>query len=134
MSLNKPLRFFRCKHCGNVLQLLCDAGVPVYCCGEEMQELVPGTVEASHEKHVPVVTHEDGGIRVEIGSVLHPMIEEHHIAWICLETAEGALFRFLSIEDEPVACFPDTGDRPIAVYAYCNLHGLWKTGLQGHAE
>lgn len=131
MSAVGTIRFYRCKHCGNVVQLLCDAGVPVYCCGEAMQELVPGTVEASHEKHVPAVTHEDGGIRVEIGSVLHPMTEEHHISWICLETTQGALFHFLKIGEEPIACFPHTEEKAVAVYAYCNLHGLWKTGLHG---
>ena len=119
-----PVRFFKCRHCGNVIVKLVDSKVPVVCCGEKMEELVPGTMDASLEKHVPVVTRmDDGGLLIEVGSVPHPMLPEHHIAFIYLETADGGIH--IDLTDKPMAVVKC--DRPIyAVYEYCNLHGLWK--------
>ena len=78
-------KFYKCNHCGNVVVKVVDSKVPVVCCGEKMQELVPNTVDASNEKHVPVVTRlDDCRIKVEVGSVAHPMVEEHHIVWVHL--------------------------------------------------
>jgi superoxide reductase len=121
-------KFYKCNHCGNVIIKTVDSGVPVVCCGEKMMELVPNTVDASQEKHVPVVTRvDDCRIKVEVGSVPHPMTEEHHIAFIYVETENGGVQ--ISLKDKPEAVFCTCNDKPVAVYEYCNLHGLWKTEL-----
>jgi superoxide reductase len=122
-------KFYICRHCGNMVGMLHNSGVPIICCGEKMEELVPNTVEASGEKHIPAVTVENGVVSVSVGSVLHPMLPEHSIQWIYLQTENGGMRRALNPGDEPKASF-NTGDaRPVAVYAYCNLHGLWLTEL-----
>lgn len=121
-------KFFKCKHCGNVVVKTVDSGVPLVCCGEKMEELVANTVDASQEKHVPVVTRvDDNTIRVDVGSVEHPMAPEHHISFIYVETENGGILSYL--KDKPTATFSVSGDKPVAVYEYCNLHGLWKTEL-----
>lgn len=121
-------KFYKCNHCGNVIIKTVDSGVPVVCCGEKMVELVPNTVDASQEKHVPVVTRvDDCRIKVEVGSVPHPMTKEHHIAFIYVETENGGVQ--ISLKDKPEAVFCTCNDKPVAVYEYCNLHGLWKTEL-----
>jgi len=122
-------KFFVCKHCGNLIKLIQNTGVPVTCCGEKMFELVPNTVEASTEKHLPAVTVSDDSITVQIGSVLHPMEDAHHIVFVYVETEEGGLYKCLKTGDEPkfTLCFANNSH--IAVYAYCNLHGLWKTEI-----
>ncbi len=121
-------KFFKCKHCGNVIVKAVDSGVPVVCCGEKMEELVANTVEASVEKHLPVVTKvDDCAIKVEVGSVAHPMTPEHHIAFIYVETENGGMR--INLTDKPEAVFCTCADKPVAVYEYCNLHGLWKTEL-----
>ena len=122
-------KFFICKHCGNMVGLIDNKGVPMVCCGEKMTELVPNTVEASVEKHLPAVTETEGGIEVQVGSVPHPMTEEHHIAFVYVETRCGGQRKGMSPGDEPKAAFSFADDEPVAVYAYCNLHGLWKTEL-----
>lgn len=123
----KKQKFYLCRHCGNLITMVHDAGVPVVCCGEKMQELVPNTVEASGEKHLPVVHAEDGVVRVNVGAVDHPMAEEHHIEWVYLQTENGGQLKQLQPGAEPSVTFSVDGDKPIAVYAYCNLHGLWMT-------
>lgn len=121
-------RFYKCNHCGNVIEKVVDKGVPVVCCGERMQELIPNTVDASGEKHVPVVTQiDENTIKVEVGSVAHPMLKEHHIAFIYVETERGGIR--VNLTDKPEAVVYLGDERPIAVYEYCNLHGLWKTEL-----
>ena len=121
-------KFYKCNRCGNVVEKVVDSRVPVVCCGEKMEELVPNTVDASGEKHVPVVTNlGDGRIKVEVGSVHHPMEKEHHIAFIYVETDKGGIR--IDLKDEPVAEVCTCGAKPLAVYEYCNLHGLWKTEL-----
>ena len=121
------LKFYVCKHCGNIIAFVKSSGVPVVCCGEKMQELVPNTTDAAQEKHVPVVTVEGGKVTVTVGSVKHPMAEEHHIEWIALQTKAGNQRKTLKPGAEPVACFQVCeGDAVEAVFAYCNLHGLWK--------
>ena len=121
-------KFYKCSVCGNVIVKMVDSGVPVVCCGKKMEELVANTVDASQEKHVPVVTTlEDGRLRIEVGSVPHPMMPEHHIAFIYVETAKGGIR--IDLKDEPVAEVCTCGAKPLAVYEYCNLHGLWKTEL-----
>lgn len=120
-------RFFICEHCGNMVAMVRSSGVPVMCCGEAMREMVPGVTDAAQEKHVPVYTVEDGMVKVTVGAVPHPMQEEHHIAWISLQTAQGNQRKALRLGEPPQACFAlCEGDRVEAAYAYCNLHGLWK--------
>ena len=122
-------RFYICRHCGNVVEKVLDSGVPVVCCGEKMEALIPNSVEASGEKHVPVVTAADGVLDVNVGSADHPMVEEHYIQWIALETENGIQRRSLRPGDSPHAIFYLGQDKALAVYAYCNLHGLWKTEM-----
>jgi superoxide reductase len=100
------------------------------CCGEKMSELVPNTVDASREKHLPVVTAAENGTSVQIGSVPHPMETAHGIAFIYVETECGGQRKILKAGEEPTAAFQFVNDKPIAVYAYCNLHGLWKTEIE----
>ncbi|MBQ5814788.1 MAG: hypothetical protein IIW30_02290 [Flavobacteriales bacterium] len=121
-------KFFKCHHCGNVIVKVVDANVPVVCCGEKMEELIPNTVDASGEKHVPVVTRlADDKIKVEVGSVAHPMLEEHHIAFVYVETKNGGVM--VNLKDEPNAEIMVPVDEVVAVYEYCNLHGLWKVDV-----
>jgi len=122
-------RFFICKHCGNMIGLIQDKGVPMICCGEKMAELVPNTVEASQEKHLPAVTVKDGVISVAVGSVAHPMEEGHHISFVYVETEQGGQRKCLNVGAEPKLTFSLSEDKAIAVYAYCNLHGMWKTDI-----
>ena len=121
-------KFYKCRHCGNVIEKVVDSKVPVICCGEKMEELIPNTIDASQEKHVPVVTKvNDCTIKVEVGSVPHPMLPEHHIAFIYVETENGGIR--VDLKDKPEAVICTCSSKPIAVYEYCNLHGLWKTEL-----
>ena len=122
-------KFYVCEHCGNLVGMVHDAGVPMMCCGQKMTRLEAGVVEASHEKHVPVVTVDGSTVRVEVGSVAHPMTEEHLISWVYLQTDRGGQRKCLSAGDAPVVSFSLIDEKPVAVYAYCNLHGLWKTEI-----
>ena len=120
-------KFYICRTCGNIIEKINDSGVPVVCCGKPMEELVPNTVEASNEKHLPAVTIEDGAINVNVGSVDHPMADEHYIEWVYVETEKGGQRKYLKPGEEPNVTFSLGDDKAVAVYAYCNLHGLWKT-------
>ena len=118
------LKFYKCRHCGNVVVKLVDSNVPLVCCGEKMEELKANTVEASVEKHLPVVEFpEKCTVKVRVGSAPHPMLPEHHISFIVLQTEKG--FQVAYPQGEAVADFY-TDEEPTAVYEYCNLHGLWK--------
>lgn len=120
-------KFFICEHCGNIIAKVKDVGVPVMCCGQKMTEIVPGTVEASAEKHIPVYTVEGNLVTVTVGSVEHPMQPEHFIEWVSLQTRQGNQRKALTPGEAPRVCFAICeGDEVEAVYAYCNLHGLWK--------
>lgn len=122
-------KFFICRHCGNLVEAVHNSGVPMICCGEKMQALEPNTVEASGEKHLPVAKFENGVLTVNVGSVDHPMVEEHLIQWIYVETENGGLRKDLKAGEKPAAVFHLGEEKPVAVYAYCNLHGLWMTSL-----
>ncbi|MDO4731731.1 MAG: desulfoferrodoxin family protein [Clostridia bacterium] len=122
-------RFFICEHCGNLIGMVNDAGVPMMCCGQKMTLLEPGTVEASTEKHIPVVNISDNIVEVKIGSVDHPMVEEHSILWVYLQTDRGGQRKCLKVGSEPKVRFALCDEKPVSVYAYCNLHGLWKTDI-----
>ena len=176
-------KFYICRHCGNLVGVIHDSGVPMMCCGQKMEALEPNTVEASGEKHLPVVTVEDGAINVNVGSVNHPMAPEHFIEWVYVQTENGGQRKALkpntveasgekhlpvvTVEDgainvnvgsvnhpmapehfiewvyvqterggqrktlkpgdDPNVTFSLGDDKAVAVYAYCNLHGLWMT-------
>lgn len=122
-------RFFICRHCGNLAGLIHDAGVPMMCCGQEMTRLEPGASDASREKHVPVVTVDGDTVKVEVSSTAHPMTEAHSILWVYLQTDRGGHRKCLETDSEPVVTFVLSDEKPVAVYAYCNLHGLWKTDV-----
>ena len=124
----KDLKFYVCTHCGNLIETIHSSGVPMICCGEPMKELVPNTVEAAGEKHKPVIAVEGSTVTVTVGSVAHPMTDAHLIQWVVLETEQGVQRKELSANAEPKAVFTVAeGDKVVAAYAYCNLHGLWKT-------
>ena len=127
--MKNNVKFYICEHCGNVIEKVEDHGVPVMCCGKKMAELVPGVVEASHEKHIPVAVVEGDRVKVSVGSIAHPMAEEHSILWVALESDKGLYRKHLEVGAAPEAVFALADEKPIAVYAYCNLHGLWKQEL-----
>ena len=122
----KELKFYRCTHCGNIVQMVNDSGVVPFCCGEAMTLLVANTSDGAGEKHVPAVTVEENLVKVQVGEVIHPMLPEHHIEWIYLQTENGGQLKYLPVNGAPVAEFTLHEDTLIAVYEYCNLHGLWK--------
>lgn len=128
--MSKEVKFYICKHCGNIVGLIHNAGVPLVCCGEKMSELVPNTTEAATEKHLPVVEMDGNIVKVSVGSVEHPSTEEHYIAWVYLETAHGGQRKAIQPGEKPEVSFALQDDELIAVYAYCNLHGLWKTEIK----
>ena len=125
----KNTKFYICPHCGSIVELVHDAGVPLFCCGQKMDRLVPGSVEASHEKHVPAVKVGDGFVEVNVGSVDHPMVDVHWIEWVQLVTDKGTYRKWLNPGEAPNVKYLLGDEKPVAVYAYCNLHGLWKTEL-----
>ncbi len=125
----KDQEFYICKICGNIASKVVDRGPTLSCCGEEMTTLTVNTVDAAKEKHVPVATVEKNIVTVNVGSVDHPMTKEHHISWIYLETEKGGQRKNPVIDGKPHVTFCIDDDKPIAVLAYCNLHGLWKVAL-----
>ncbi len=122
-------KFYICEKCGNIVGMIHNGGVPMMCCGQKMTKLEAGVVEASHEKHIPVVAVEGNTVRVNVGSVTHPMSEEHHIAWVYLQTNRGGQRKCLDVNGAPEVVFALADETPVAVYAYCNLHGLWKAEI-----
>lgn len=122
-------RFHICRHCGNLMGMIHDAGVPVFCCGEKMELMEPNTTEAAGEKHLPVVCADGDVVHVNVGTAAHPMTGEHSIQWIYLQTDRGGQRKCLLPGQPPEAAFALAGETPVAAYAYCNLHGLWKTEI-----
>lgn len=132
-------KFYLCPICGNVIVKVEDSGVTPHCCGKEMVQLRAGEVDASKEKHVPVFERLDKcKVRVKVGSEPHPMTPEHHINFIWLETVHGGQLRYLSMDSviapEAEAEFCTCEDPVVAVYSYCNLHGLWKLEVNESAS
>ena len=123
-------KFYYCRRCGNMVGFIHKSDVPMICCGERLLELVPNKVEASTEKHLPAVTVSGGNIEVQIGSTLHPMEKEHHIVFVYVETERGGQRKNLNVGEDAKLTFCFSDDKPVAVYAYCNLHGLWKTEIK----
>ena len=125
----KNVKFYVCPHCGNIVEMVHDAGVNPVCCGQKMKELIPGSVDASAEKHVPAVKVADGIVEVNVGSADHPMVDVHWIEWVELVSDKGIQRKYLNPGDAPNVKFILGGEKPLAVYAYCNLHGLWKAEI-----
>ncbi len=121
-------KFYICKHCGNLIGMINNKGVPLVCCGEKMTELEANTVDASKEKHLPVVKIDGNTVTVTVGSTAHPMEEAHHIEFVYIETKNGGQRK--CPVTEPKVKFSIIDDELIAVFAYCNLHGLWKTEIK----
>jgi superoxide reductase len=119
-------KFYRCNHCGNIFGVIYDAGVTPVCCGEPMEELVANTTDAAQEKHVPVIEKNGTTVTVKVGSVPHPMLEEHFIQWIVINQGDLTQRKVLKPGEAPEATFtvPDAGAK-VTAYEYCNLHGLW---------
>ncbi|NQT13058.1 MAG: desulfoferrodoxin [Planctomycetes bacterium] len=117
---------YKCSVCGNEVEVLFAGGGTLVCCDKPMDRMAENTTDAAQEKHVPVVEKVDGGIKVTVGEVPHPMEEKHHISWIEVIADGRSCRRFFSPGDAPEAMFGVKGDSMITVRAYCNLHGLWK--------
>jgi len=125
----KNIKFYNCPSCGLIVETIYDSGIAPSCCGMKMDELVPNTVEASGEKHIPAVTVDGNKVVVNVGSVNHPMQDAHYIEWVQLVTDCGSQRKHLKPGQEPNVVFHLVDEKPLAVYAYCNLHGLWKSEL-----
>ncbi len=116
---------YKCEACGNIVEVIHGAGGELVCCGEPMQLLVANTVDAAKEKHVPVIEKIEGGVKVKVGDVAHPMEEKHYIEWIEIIDGDKADRQFLNPGDAPEAVFK-TATQNVTAREYCNLHGLWK--------
>lgn len=120
------MTFKTCEICGNTVAVVNDSGMPISCCGQHMTEIMPNTVDAATEKHIPVITRKDNYVMVSVGEMAHPMIESHFIEWIAIETTKGNQRKELKPGDSPIACFALCNNEEIIhAYAYCNIHGLW---------
>ena len=121
------MKFYRCKHCGQIIAIVKKTEAKVVCCGDVMEEIIPGSMDASLEKHVPQFKVNGDTVTVNVGSIDHPMIPEHYIEWVAIQTKLGNQRKALHPGDKPEVCFSlCDNDEVVAVYAYCNLHGLWK--------
>lgn len=120
-------KFWKCNHCGNLFGVINDGGVTPICCGEDMELLKANTTDAAEEKHVPVIERDGDKVTVKIGSVEHPMIDEHYIMWILVTNPSGTTERIeLKPGEKPEAVFTiSEADGPVTAYEYCNIHGLW---------
>ncbi len=121
------MKFYKCDICGNFVEMIQESGVNMVCCGQNMTELVPGTSDGAYDKHVPVYSREGCKVVVQVGAVDHPMMDAHYIEWVAVETTKGAYRIALKPGEAPKATFCLAEDETVlGVYAYCNLHGLWK--------
>ena len=128
--MKMDMKFYRCDICGNIIAKVYDSGVNPQCCGKDMKEIKPNTTDGATEKHVPVFEIKGNMVHVKVGSDEHPMTDDHYIQWIAIETTTGNQRKCLSPGDKPEACFAlCDGDKVLAVYEYCNLHGLWKANI-----
>lgn len=124
-------KFFVCERCGNLVGMIKNAGVKMMCCGKPMNELIANTADASTEKHIPLATINNNLVTIEVGSVPHPMTEEHYIGWVYILTEQGGQRKCIKLNESPVVTFALTeDDKLIEVYSYCNLHGLWKYSVK----
>jgi len=119
------LEIYKCEICGNIVEVLHGGEGELACCGQPMVQLVENTVDAAKEKHVPVIEKVEGGVKVKVGDVAHPMEEKHWIEWIEI-VADGKAYRqFLNPGEAPEAIFNVEAEQ-ITAREYCNIHGLWK--------
>lgn len=126
----KRATFYICEKCGNIVMKVKDTGIDIVCCGKPMSELIPNTVDAAQEKHLPAVTVLPNAVEVKVGSVTHPMEEDHYIEWIYLVSEKGSQGVCLHPGDEPFAHFAlAEGDKPLCAFELCNKHGMWKTDI-----
>ena len=121
--------FYKCEICGNMVVKVVEGGGQVTCCGQPMSIIEPNTNDAAQEKHVPDVSVDGDVIAVNVGSVDHPMADDHYIQWIYVVTEEGVIARCLKPGEAPHADIVLVGQKPLSVLEYCNKHGLWKTEL-----
>jgi superoxide reductase len=119
------LDIYKCSICNLLIEVIDGAQGKPSCCGQEMEKLTPKTADDGKEKHVPVIEKIDGGYKVKVGSVPHPMEEKHHIEWIELQIGNQTYAQFLNAGDAPEATFKVDGT-PTAAREHCNIHGLWK--------
>ena len=121
------VRFFICNHCGNIIAMIKDQGVPIKCCGESMKEIIAGTSEGAKEKHIPVYKVSGEAVTVSVGEKEHPMTDDHYIDWVCMETEEGFQLKKLKADmPAKISSSLTKGDKVKSVYAFCNQHSLWK--------
>ena len=118
--------FYFCEICKSIVTNVNDIETPKICCAKPMKKLQAGITEASHEKHIPVCEMVNDTLKVSVGSVLHPMEEKHYIEWVMVKTDKGEYLKHLEPNSEPIANFCINYEKVQEVYAYCNLHGLWK--------
>ena len=121
------MKFYRCKHCGNLMTVLYDGSVTPQCCGDDMELLKAGVTDGAREKHVPVIERSGDSVIIKVGSEPHPMLPEHYIEWIAIEANNKVQITWLKPGDKPEASFVVIDDAPITAYEYCNLHGLWQS-------
>jgi len=127
--MNCNQKFYRCNRCGKMVGLILDGAGVLSCCGAPMELLVANSVDASGEKHVPVLERDGEELIVKIGSVEHPMVEEHYIEWVYICTGAGGQRHILAPGNAPEVRFNVKQGEPVAVYAYCNVHGLWQADM-----
>ncbi|MDR0914035.1 MAG: desulfoferrodoxin [Oscillospiraceae bacterium] len=127
--MKNEVKFYRCPTCGNIIMVVNNGGGQLVCCGAPMVLLRPNTTDAATEKHVPVAQSNGNVLTVSVGDVPHPMLPEHYIQWVYLVTENGGAFHYFNPGDEPQVDFDISNTTPVAVYEYCNLHGLWKADI-----
>jgi len=123
----KLMGIYKCEICGNMVEVVHEGKGDLVCCGQPMTSLQENTVDASREKHVPVIEKTDNGIKVKVGSIAHPMEEQHYIEWIEIITGGNSCRVFLKPGDVPEAEFPVQFSSDLVARAYCNIHSLWKS-------
>ncbi len=119
-------KFFKCKKCGKIVEIVNEGCPVIVCCGDEMIEMKANTTDGAAEKHVPVIEQSGDKVTVKVGSAVHPMEADHYIQWIEIETDKGVQRKFLKPGEAPEATFVLSGEKLLAAYEYCNKHGLWK--------
>ncbi len=122
-------RFYICKHCKNIIGVIHDEGGNLCCCDDKMTHLKPRNENEWEDKHAPKVKKTQNGIQVDVGEIMHPMTDSHGISWIYLQTDRGGQRKCLEPNTKPTANFSLNNEKPVAAYAYCNMHGLWKTDI-----
>jgi superoxide reductase len=123
-------KFYICRKCGTMVGKIVDKCDSLTCCGQPMAALKANTTDGASEKHVPAVTVAGNTVTVKVGSVDHPMADDHWIQWIYLQTEKGGQRKSLNPGEKPEAVFVLENDRPVAAYEYCNKHGLWKADIK----